>query len=336
MVASCRYTLAKKHTMSFHARWSLLLVAVGVLLLGSALWTATIQAQGPSRGVATPLQVAEAYAAWAHSEHSRTYDDGLGADTTCARCKSPLNWDPAAPAAEAALDCASCKRVPGEERPVLAGGEPVPPEEWQHIGCPICHEPVGDSYYVDIAFWNQATGAYEPVADVDQLCAHCHEGRHGFEVTEEMAADAAHPGMTCLDCHDPHGETAISCTDCHDPFMGEGAVEHANHQQVHCSACHDQGGLSLWWERDETSPFYGTVMTVRFAHTLTSWPSHNLRTEVECGACHHARDVTRPALAQAVACDNPSCHAGGAVINWCPYFGMPEGAAQSSIGVNAP
>jgi hypothetical protein len=101
---------------------------------------------------------------------------------------------------------------------------------------------------------------------------------------------------------------------------GSGAVEHANHQQVNCSACHDQGGLALWQDRDSGSSFYGTVVTIRFAHTLTSWPSHNLRTEVDCGPCHHASNMYREAIAQTVSCDNAACHPQGAVLYWCPLF----------------
>ncbi len=310
-----------------------LLIAGMSILLGCAFFIAassppsSIYAQGrdpgatprPGDDVATLAEVARAYAAWVQSGHAETYDGGLGADTTCARCKSPLNWDPEHPAAEAALDCASCKRVPGEERPVLDGGEPVAEADWLHVGCPVCHEPVGDSYRITPMFWNQARGEYEPVESSDELCAHCHEGQHGFQVIEEMAGDRAHRGWECLDCHDPHGDQ-ITCEDCHDPLEGLGAEVHADHGDVHCSGCHDRGGLNLWRERNPESRFYGQVITIRFAHTLTAWPSHNLQTEVACGTCHHAKDETRPPLAQDVGCDNAACHPQGAVMAWCPYF----------------
>jgi len=314
--------------MRYGQRWSLITLAAGVVLLGFALLVSGAQAQGPEvtptpalDDIASPEEVAAAYAAWELSGHAETFDNGMGADTTCARCKSPLNWDPQAPAAEAALDCASCKRVPGEERPLLEGGVPVPESEWHHVGCPICHEPVGDSYRITPAFWNQALGVYEPVESSNELCAHCHEGDHGFRVSEEQHADYAHQGWQCLDCHNPHGDN-IACVDCHDVFTGRGAVEHANHQeQVTCSACHDRGGLALWFDRDPASSFYGQVVTIRFAHTLTSWPSHNLQTEVSCGRCHHSAGTRYPALAQAVACDNAACHPQGASLFWCTKFG---------------
>lgn len=305
-------------------------LVAGVVLLVSGLLISVLEAQeltptttpNPD-AIASPFEVAEARATWEQSGHAHTFDYGLGADTTCARCKSPLNWDPTALAASAALDCASCKRIPGEARPLLEGGIPVAENEWQNVGCSICHEPVGDSYRVAPSFWNQELGAYEPVASGSELCAHCHEGQHGFEVVEEMQEDQAHPGWQCLDCHGPHGGD-IQCMDCHDVTTGASVQVHANHQDVICSACHDQGGLALWEDRDPNSSFYGSVVTIRFAHTLTSWPSHNLRTEVMCGRCHHAANLYHAPIAEKVSCDNEACHPQGAVLDWCPIFARGE------------
>jgi hypothetical protein len=303
----------------------LFILSVGSLLLSSVFFTSTTMQETsitPTRdpnNIASPAEVATAVAEWEQSEHAKSYDNGMGADTTCARCKSPLNWNPVAPAAEAALDCASCKRVPGEDRPILEGGEIVAEADWQHITCSICHEPVGDSYLITPVFWNQELGIYEPVESSDELCEHCHEGQHGFRVMEEMRDDQAHPGWNCLDCHGPHGDN-VQCVDCHIVTEGSGAIEHANHPQVNCSACHDQGGLALWQDRDRESSFYGEVITIRFAHTLTSWPSHNLRTEVSCGRCHHSGSIRSPALAPTVSCDNEACHSQGAALHWCDLF----------------
>ena len=128
-----------------------------------------VQPQGP---IATDEELLRAREQWSETEHARTYDEGLGANTTCARCKSPLNWDPSQDAAaQQALDCGSCKRVPGAPRPELEGGIPVSEDDWQHITCDICHIPVGDSYHTDIAYWNQSLGQYEAVENVMELCA---------------------------------------------------------------------------------------------------------------------------------------------------------------------
>ncbi|MBN2471040.1 MAG: hypothetical protein JXN59_09970, partial [Anaerolineae bacterium] len=79
--------------------WPLLTLAAGVLLLGIAFVASGIQAQGPvpeatatPDDIASPLEIAAAYAAWEQSGHAETFDNGMGADTTCARCKSPFNW----------------------------------------------------------------------------------------------------------------------------------------------------------------------------------------------------------------------------------------------------
>jgi hypothetical protein len=304
---------------------------VGVLLLSFAIWDVSglVLQQPPSvpsdpdRDIASPEQIAQAIAAWERSGHASTYDNGLGADTTCARCKSPQNWDPYHPAAERALNCASCKRIPGEPRPVLEGGEPVSEDDWLNIGCPICHEPVGNSYDITPVFWNQELGIYEPVGSNEELCAHCHEGRHGFEVEQEVHADMSHPGWSCLDCHGAHGGE-VSCVDCHEVTVGTGAETHADHPEVHCSACHDAGKLGVWRDDEVTSDYYDVVVTRRFAHTLTSWPSHNLQTEVVCQRCHHSGGIEYPALAQTVSCQNAACHPQGAVLNWCPFFERSE------------
>jgi hypothetical protein len=44
--------------------------------------------------VATADELQAAQAQWARSRHANTYDNGQGANTTCASCKSPRNWDP--------------------------------------------------------------------------------------------------------------------------------------------------------------------------------------------------------------------------------------------------
>lgn len=266
---------------------------------------------------ATAAELESARALWKQSAHADTYDNGMGANTTCARCKSPQNWDPAAPAAEEALNCASCKREAGLPRPDLMAGIPVSQVDWHNIACEICHEPVGDSYYIAVTFWNNKLQTYEPVTDTTELCARCHEGRHGFEVMSEQTISTTHQGWSCIQCHGAHGQP-VTCQDCHDPATGDGAAEHERHIEVNCTACHDAGHLGLWQETDTTSRHFGEIIPVRFAHTLTSWPSHNLQRSVACQRCHHPRGAKLPALAAEVACDQ--CHVNGAVLNWCANF----------------
>ncbi len=271
----------------------------------------------PTGHIATAAELAQARADYLHSRHANTFDNGQGANTTCARCKSPKNWDPQAPAAAQALDCSTCKRIPGAPRPDLEGGVPVEQADWQNLGCEICHQPAGSSYITSVSFWNQATKAYEPVASVTDLCAKCHEGQHGFMVIEEQTASPAHRGWECTRCHGAHG-TPSQCTNCHDPTLGAGAAEHARHPQVNCTACHDAGGLSIWHDGDSNSRHYNEYAPIRFAHALRSWTSHALARQVACQRCHHPRNETLGPVVENVLCND--CHPEGAVLFWCRFF----------------
>ena len=274
----------------------------------------------PRGSVASAEQLATAQAEWAASEHAQTFDEGQGANTTCARCKSPINWDPSDEGAQQmALDCGSCKREPGADRPTLGGGAPVAEHDWHNINCDVCHIPVGDSYDVNVSFWNQALSRYEAVQNSTELCAHCHEGQHGFRVIEEQNASLVHQTMECIDCHGSHG-SEVACTDCHDPQAGSGAAEHARHPSVNCTGCHDREGLSIWRDADPLSAHFDQYVTRRFAHTLTSWPSHNLTVEVDCRRCHHPMGDRQAVLVPYVACADCHEHADGAVSLWCTYF----------------
>ena len=273
----------------------------------------------PTRGhIATQAELAAARSEWGHSAHADTFDAGQGANTTCASCKSPRNWDPTDLAGQAqALDCNACKRVPGAPRPALEGGVPIAQKDWHNVGCEICHEPVGDSYYTSISFWNQAMGKYEPVASTTELCAKCHEAQHGFQVIEEQTASVAHQGWECTRCHGAHGAPS-ACTNCHDPKVGKGAQEHALHPKVNCTACHDAGGLSIWHDTDSNSKHYGEYAAVRFGHALRSWTSHDLTLQVQCERCHHPQGAGQTVVAANIGCTQ--CHPDGAASVWCAAF----------------
>lgn len=310
-------------------------ISLGCIAVGSLLTAGTISVDAISSGVpaqqstatpeaavphiATEEEMIAARLEWSQSKHSETYDEGMGANTTCARCKSPMNWDPSNLAVDASLNCAACKRVPGSPRPDLEGGTPVSMEDWVGISCAICHEPVGDSYWTGISYWDQTRKMHVPMESVKELCARCHEGRHGFEVSEEQEQSIAHHDWDCTRCHGSHGAPS-KCTDCHDPVDSDGAAEHARHPSVSCTACHDQGGLSIWLEDDPASKFNNKYIPRRFAHTLTSWPSHDLGRKVDCLRCHHERNMKdqQPMVVQDVSCT--ACHPGGQASFWCTNF----------------
>ncbi len=278
----------------------------------------TLQPTPVAGHIATETELQKARDEWSHSRHANTFDDGQGANTTCASCKSPRNWDPTAVAAQdQALDCSACKRVAGAPRPALEGGLTIPQEEWHNIGCEICHVPVGNSFLKSIAFWNQVQGQYEPVETVTELCARCHEGTHGFQVIEEQAASQAHKNWDCTRCHGAHGASS-ACTTCHNPAVGKGAPEHARHPGTNCTACHDAGGLAIWQDLDSGSRHFKETVPVRFAHALRSWTSHDLQTAVDCRRCHHPRPDGSGLVAARVVCAD--CHTDGAVLFWCTNF----------------
>ncbi len=271
----------------------------------------------PHVATATELQAAQTQ--WAQSRHANTFDAGQGANTTCAQCKSPRNWDPDAMAAQFAHDCFACKREPGQPRPDLSGGVAVPQADWKSITCDDCHQPVGNSYSTALSYWNPELNQYEPVKSSTELCAKCHAEQHGFGVIWEQSVSPAHKGWDCTRCHGSHN-TPVKCTDCHDVTQGRGATAHANHPQVDCTTCHDAGGLVVWRDPYPDSRFYQKLMPQRMAHALRSWPSHDLQTAVDCRRCHHPQGAQQTLIASTVTCNNAACHPDGASFNWCPAF----------------
>jgi hypothetical protein len=275
--------------------------------------------------VATPAELQAAQAQWAASRHANTYDSGLGANTTCANCKSPRNYDPDAFAKLAAEDCSACKREPGQPRPDLSGGVPVAQADWKSITCDVCHQPVGNSYSTALSYWNPERNAYEPIKSSTELCAKCHAAQHGFGVIWEQSVSPAHHGWECTRCHGSHN-APVKCTDCHDPTTGRGAVAHEQHPKVDCTACHDAVGSVIWQDPYPDSRFYQLYYPQRTAHALRSWPSHDLQTTVDCKYCHHPQGDKQITLANNVRCDNSACHPNGASFNWCPV--IPRDAAK--------
>ncbi len=278
--------------------------------------------------VATPEELVLAQKQMARTRHANTFDQGLGANTTCALCKAPRNYDANALASLAAEDCAACKREPGTPRPDLANGVAVAQPDWKSITCDVCHQPVGNSYSTALSFWNAEQGRYEPMSDSTQLCAKCHSDQHGFGVIFEQSVSPAHKGWDCSRCHGSHN-APVKCTDCHDPTQGKGASAHALHTNVDCTACHDAGQADIWQDPNPESRFYQQYMPERMAHALRSWPSHNIQAASDCRRCHHPQGTLQTTVAENVRCDNSSCHPNGASLNWCPV--VPRNPAHKVV-----
>jgi hypothetical protein len=325
--------IGKRIRPSAQRRAAVILAGI-VLVLSSVLASTGIVSATPPPAAPTPTptrashtataeELQTAQAQWMRTRHANTFDNGMGANTTCASCKSPRNWDPKAPAAEAAHDCSACKREPGKPRPQLQAGVAVAQADWKSITCDICHQPVGNYYSTGLAYWNQATAQYEPVSSSSELCAKCHTEQHGFQVIYEQTASPAHKGWDCIRCHGSHN-SPVQCIDCHDPAQGRGKGVHAQHARVGCTTCHDAGELTIWQDPYPDSRYYQTYMPQRMAHDLRSWPSHNLQTKADCRRCHHPQGTLQTVVATSVKCDNQACHPGGAVFSWCPIFPRDE------------
>ena len=89
---------------------ALLLIAGTVAAAPALSLTPTPEGTLETR-IASEEQLQTAYAEWSTSRHADTYNQGMGANTTCAKCKSPTNWDPNNSAQDSALNCYSCKRA---------------------------------------------------------------------------------------------------------------------------------------------------------------------------------------------------------------------------------
>lgn len=285
--------------------------------------TQLIQSAGPTPKptphTATQAELAAALAVWSKSRHANTYDSGIGANTTCASCKAPRNYDPDAFAKLAAEDCSACKRDPGQPRPDLSDGVPVAQMDWKSISCDVCHEPVGNSYSTALSFWNVELGKYEPKKSSTELCTTCHAGQHGFGVIWEQSVSPVHTGWECTRCHGSHN-APVKCIDCHNPNTGRGAEAHKSHSKVDCTACHEASKSVIWQDPYPDSRFYGQYLPQRTAHALRSWPSHNLQTQVDCLYCHHPQGTQQTIIASQVSCQSNACHPNSASFYWCPAF----------------
>lgn len=249
----------------------------------------------------------EYWQAWRQSAHGNTYALEKGPNTYCARCHSPLNWDP-----EATIDtppnCVSCK-FPNEPEPRVAAGNPlVVEQDWQNIGCVICHPYQDERADAQLIWLNTQTGYQESVADVTDLCSHCHADTETLRHARSLG-DEAHKTFTCVDCHDPHSlKAGCSGSDCHvevaipfpelDTRVSEAINEagsetedrlevahSAAHANVACVACHDAGGLEVGPAADGN---WGTFRTVELLGRTSTEPyqSHQLKEGVDCSRCH--------------------------------------------------
>ena len=234
----------------------------------------------------------EYWMAWEEGPHANTYALEKGPNTYCARCHSPQNWDTTA-TIDPPPNCVSCK-FPNESEPRIAQSNSlIREEEWQNIGCAVCHHMENGLASAEIAWLNISTNYYETVTSSTVLCEKCHTDtetlRHSRDINEGVHAD-----FTCTDCHDAHSAKA-SCTTsgCHPDFSThylEIIVEHQDQvSDETCTDCHPSVADIHMNTLEETpvacmdchQNLMGDYAKMRYqaAHS-------NLHATVTCVACH--------------------------------------------------
>jgi hypothetical protein len=224
---------------------------------------------------------------WKSGPHSNTYELGKGPNTYCARCHSPMNWDPSSTIDESS-DCLNCKFDSETDLRTAISNQLVLERDWENIGCEICHLTRDHTFLV--AWFNVSTADYEEVASPKELCEKCHRDTDTLRHERNLGKDL-HPDFDCTDCHDAHS-TTTSCSDaaCHagvlvnSPFiLGHDAA----HTDVVCVACHDSTDLEVglmddgntWALFRTTEPMGNPIRKL--------YQSHYLQREVDCDRCHY-------------------------------------------------
>ncbi len=199
---------------------------------------------------------------WGESAHAKTYHPGSNDNSYCARCVSPLNYDP------------SVNRTTADT---------IPEDDWTAIGCIICHDP----HTLELALFN-GTEREEHVEKSADLCTACHSGSHHGTGWEESAhAKTYHNGTGhdndnsyCARCvspfqYDPDTNRttaylipkdeweAITCIVCHDQhtlelalFNGTGREEPIDKSVDLCTACHSGSHHGTGWEESAHANTY--------------------------------------------------------------------------------
>ena len=141
------------------------------------------------------------YEDWVMSEHGSSYDNGMGANTYCAKCKSPIEFDP---------------------QSTLENNIIIPESKWQSVTCLVCHttnlvpqpRPPGAHLHLmgnyipgsgdpNNATLENITQMYIIRDNPNDLCAYCHTGRYEVTFVPGYGRIMEKKGVTCLDCHMP-------------------------------------------------------------------------------------------------------------------------------------
>ncbi len=231
---------------------------------------------------------------WESGAHGSTYALNKGPNTYCAKCHSPLNWDPSAEI-DPPPNCVTCK-FPNETDMRQAISNPfVTEEDWQQIGCEICHRMENGVADPEPVWLDVRTGFYETVASSSQLCMECHRDNDTLQHARDLG-DNAHGDFTCTSCHDAHTLTA-NCEEggCHKdliiPYPGVMAEHRDQIDDSGCTKCHNSVADIHMNILDETPINCMQCHSHLMGNTVTSTieQGHSeVHLSVSCIACHDA------------------------------------------------
>jgi len=263
----------------------------------------------------TDLNIEQAASSWVDSAHAQSLHYPASADNknSCAKCKSPVNYNASAPS-----------------------GDLIASEDWQGIQCRVCHNLHDRKFPNDtgpdsfpVAFYNSTASSmaghavYDQVSSATELCEKCHTGSSHDSKFAGTHKDTV--GFTCTSCHKnntynnqshefevKNTYTGVTgCEVCHNSTQHNTAFQFTSqHENIAtCEACHDKtvarnsfdfvvnvsSGMDAGLYKD---PSTNKWTTYKVSHgSPATWPLHNISKSVDCNKCHGARSVYSGAIA---------------------------------------
>jgi hypothetical protein len=274
------------------------------------------------------LKIENASQTWVQSNHAKSLRMSGDNKQSCAKCKSPLNYNVSLPT-----------------------GTLIAQPDWQGINCRVCHNLHNRSYSPGagpIAFYNATQSStvgydvYDKVVNATELCEKCHTGgshdskfggthkntfnftcvtchmntssksfnfqNHTFEVTNvtsgEIGCEVCHKAEDHTFSYTPNHTGKATCEACHDKTVSRNATGYA------ITGTYPTSGYGLW---NDTAT--GMVSSYKLSHSApATWPLHNISKEVNCAKCHGTKDastnllIVGPSLAHTNTGTCDECH----------------------------